>query len=252
MSSRTCFISLTMLCMTFGCTLRAAEDPVPKSRRFSAGFRIQSLPSHPFVTKNVETSTTTPVAYYTYTGTSGSSTATVGPVAEYRLWTNLSLCGEFRFHKVEFQQVTTMKSGERDPNSVSDDRMTTTINQTNKADYWEFPLLVRYQGLYPSGWWRKAYVSAGVELRHVGRVRTGTSFSYADGATDYNETATSPARQNQVGFVVGVGLSLVNHWRVINQVTPEIRYVRWQGSTFDAPVYRSRSSQVEAGIGFTF
>jgi hypothetical protein len=231
------------------------EDQTPKgpTRRWSVGLRLQWLHTKLIETKVVSTSTTKPVADYTYTGSESSPSLSAGPYVEYRFWRNLTFVGEFRFRHAEFKQVTTMKSGIVDPNSATDDRRTTTTTQTNKANYWEFPFLVRYQGLWPrTAWGRMLYATGGIELRHIGRVRTGTSYSYADATTDYNENPTEPSRRNQVGYVVGLGIRPFENFMFIRHITPEVRFIGWQGTPFEDVGYRSKKNQVEAGIGFSF
>ena len=143
-----------------------------------------------------------------------------------------------------------MKSGTIDPNSGGDDRKTTTIAQTSKANYWEFPFLAHYYGIRRGKLWSRSYVSGGVALRHVGRVRTGTGYAYADGTTDYNEVPAVPNRSNQVGLVVGAGLRFIDSFNI--KLTPEVRFTRWLGTTFQGIAYRSAANQVQAGVGISF
>jgi hypothetical protein len=223
--------------------LMTAADNASETRRWSIGFRIQAFPSEAFRTGTAQASTTAPAADYTYTGSSGSGKAAPGPVVQFRLWKNLSLTGEMRVHEAWYIQQTEIRNGRKNPDATSDDRNVDTRIESSAANYWEFPVLAQYQiGQF--------YVTGGIQLRHIGRVRTGTEYTYADGATDYNETPAQASLTNQVGFVVGAGIRVPNIRRV--RVLPEIRYIHMRGTAFQGPSYRSASKQVEIGIGFMF
>jgi opacity protein-like surface antigen len=125
-----------------------------------------------------------------------------------------------------------------------------TYLDSTKADYWDVPLLAHYYGLRKQGFLTRMYVSAGPELRHVGRVRTGNEITNADGTTAYNENPDRPRHKNDLGFAVGVGVRWVDDFKV--KVAPEIRYVRWQGSTFEGPAFRSQVNELQVGLGISF
>jgi hypothetical protein len=154
------------------------------------------------------------------------------------------------FHHALYRAVTEMRSGVKDSNSSTDDRAVTTITETTKANYWELPVLARYYGIRRSGLLAKAYVAGGPAFRHVGKIRTGTEFAYADSTTDYNEAAAVPNLRNQFGAVAAVGLRFIDE--VGLKVTPEIRFVRWRGLAFQGTSYRSTQNDASIGIGFAF
>jgi hypothetical protein len=220
-----------------------AADNGGEERRISVGLRLNGYLSDLFKTGTAQASTSKPVADYTFTGSVGTGGSAVGPAVEYRFSKRLSLIGEMRVREAKYVQTTEIRNGRKDPAATGDTRNIDTITEATTANYWEFPVLAQYsRGIY--------YLVGGLQLRRVGQVRTGTEFSYADGSTDYNEDPALKARSNQVGVVFGVGFLAVDSRRV--KVKPEIRYVRWGGTVFQGPSYRSASSQVEAGIGFMF
>jgi hypothetical protein len=246
----------------FPCLLLAADELSPEIGRPSVGVRVEYMPLRLFNTSTSYASTTSPIADYTYTG--GSTTPRLGGAGtiEYRWTRHVSLGVEVHFHHAQFQQTTQMKSGKPDPNTSADDRKVSTISDTTKANYWEIPLLVHYYSfprLHPTGLLSRTYVykllprtyvTGGLDVRHVGRIRTGNEFSYADGETDYNENPTLAHRVNNLGCVVGVGLRFIDDFRI--KVSPEVRYVRWLGTTYEGPNYSSARGQLEVGIGLSF
>jgi len=174
----------------------------------------------------------------------------VSPSVEYRLKTRLSLGLEFRLHEAQYQKVTEIRSGKKDASSTTDTRPVTTVTETTRANYWEIPLLAHYYGLRRKGLLSRTYVTGGGEFRHVGNIRTGTDFSYADGTTDYNEVRATPQHVNQFGVVAGLGLRFIDDYNI--KVAPEVRVVHWVGHTFQGPAYSSVGNQLEAGLGFSF
>jgi hypothetical protein len=244
------FIAILCLGLFPACLLWGA-DADDTVRRPSIGLRLSWYPTRMFTTDSATYSTTHPIADYSVWGSANFARFMVSPTAEFRLKPKLSVSGEFRFHHAKFVQFTTMKSGLVDPNSTGDDRVTSVIKQTNRANYWEFPFLARYYGLRKKGWWSPAYVGAGVEYQHIGRVRTETDYTWADGVTEYNEIPTVPSRANQVGFIAAAGMRLVDETTRL-KMNVELRYIRWQGRAFEGPSYRSTPGQFELGLGFSY
>jgi hypothetical protein len=229
----------------------AADDDASAVRRPSVGFRVEYYANRLFGTSTIiGLNSTNPVATSTYFGTAHSSKMELAPSVEYRLTNHLTLGLELHFHPAQFQQTTDFVTGIRDPNSSTDDRKNNHVVETTQVNYWEVPLVARYYGLRSTGKFRKIYPLGGVELRHLGRVRTGTSFSFANGTTDYNENPANPNHHNQPGAVVGLGYRVVDALRI--KLTPEVRYVRWQGFTFQGPSYSSRQNQFEISLGLSY
>jgi hypothetical protein len=232
-------------------TQTVKEPKRPAVRRPSIGLRVFYFGSPFFQTKTIQTSTTTPiVADYTYAGGTSSPKLAFGLSGEYRLTDRLSVGIEFRFHHVDFSQVTTILSGVVDPNASTDDRQPITITQHTQASYWEVPLLAHYYGLRSRGLLSRAYASGGGELRYIANIRTGTDFSYPGGGTDYNEIPVSSGRNTQFGAVVGLGLRFIDDFNI--KVSPEVRFIRWMGSTFQGQAYNSYANEIEGGLGLSF
>jgi hypothetical protein len=245
-----CLKNAIFACLLPAALLFGADDTTPAIRRPSLGFRIEYYASSMFSTTTLETSTTKPAIDYTYTGSTPGPRAGLAPMVEYRLTKHLSLGLELHYHQAQYQQTTQFISGVKDPNSSYDDRQTTTVRETTRARYWETPLVARYCGFRPTGRLNNAYVLGGVEWRHVGKIRTGTEYSYADGTTDYNEIPAHPNRTNQMGVFGGIGYRIVNTLHM--KFTPEVRFVRWQGIAFQGITYRSTRNQVELSLGWSY
>jgi hypothetical protein len=239
-------IRTTCAAVLFGCLAPAwlhAADNGSAERRISFGFRLNAYPGALFETGTAQASTSKPAADYTYTGSVSASKSVIGPSVAYRLSKHLSLVGEMHVREARYAQTTEVRHGRKNPDETTDSRNIDTITETTSANYWEFPLLTQYtRGDY--------YIVGGLQLRHIGQVRTGTEYAYADGTTDYNETPAGKKRSNQLGVVVGAGLLIVNRPHL--KARPELRWVRWRGTVFQGLSYRSASSQLEASIGLMF
>ncbi|HMD70889.1 MAG TPA: porin family protein [Bryobacteraceae bacterium] len=238
-------------CLLAGFSLFAQDDDSgPAVKRPSIGVRAEYFGSRFFKTAAATEHTTAPIADYNFSAWAGTGKFAIAPTLEYRLTKRLSLGAEMQFHYAEYSQTTQIRTGLVNPNSSVDDRKVTTLLDSTKADYWDVPLLAHYYGLRKKGLLTKSYLSAGLELRHVGRVRTGNEITNADGTTAYNENPDSPRHTNDYGLVVGLGLRWVDDFKV--KVAPEIRYIRWQGSTFEGPAFRSQVNEIQGGLGISF
>jgi hypothetical protein len=238
-----------LLC-AFPCLYGQEAPAAPTLRRLSFGLRFQAAGLRLFKTNTVTESTTSPLADYTYTGSSDLHRMAVFPGLEYRLTSHLTLGLDLLFHHALYRQKTEIRTGKKDSNASTDDRPVTVISETTKANYWEVPLLARYYGLRKQGLLSKFYVAGGPTYRRVGKIRTGTEYAYADATSDYHEAPATPNRRNQFGSVAAVGLRFIDDIGV--KVTPEIRFVRWQGLAFQGTSYRSTQNDVSIGLGLAF
>lgn len=227
-----------------------AEDGLEDTHRYQIGGRVQAFPLRLFEVKSLTKSTTQPIADYTYNSSTKSQKATLTPTFEYRLNSRWSVGTDFMLHHANYVEKEEIRTGKKDPNASTDDRKVTTITQTTKANYWEMPILARYYGLRSSGILKKAYAIGGLGFRHVGRVRTGNEYSYADSTTDYNEAPARPSRQNQFGAVAGIGLRFIDDFKL--KIMPEVRYTRWAGYTFEGQSYKSVQNELRVGFGISF
>jgi hypothetical protein len=238
--------------------LFAGDEPEPLIKRLSFGVRGEAFPLRLFNIHDFDTSTTQPIASYGYSASTSSSKVGLGPTAEYRWTDHWSFGVELNFHHADYQGTIIELSGLPGSNSPTDNRLPTTTTDTTQANYWDVPLLARYYGLPPRSylariprkWLDRTYVCAGLEFQHVGRVRTGNAISYADGTTAYNEIPDKPHLGNQPGLVLGIGLRFMDEFHI--KVTPEIRYIRWEGATFQGLSYQSVVNQFEGGLGLSF
>jgi len=231
------------------------SDIVSTPPRFSAGIRIEYFPERFFQTQYVTTETTNPILSSAYFGTSAGSKYTLGLSAEYMLTRNISVNLDFFRHQEEYTQLDKVKSGVQDPNSSYDTRPVTSITQDTRADYWDFPLAARYYGLihkapHGLGWTKDTYLFAGGTYRYVSDIRTGTSTSFPDGSTSYNELPVKPDHRNLIGVVGGVGYKMFEYGKF--KLLAEGRYTRWFQNTFQGPAYESQKNQLEIGLGFTY
>ena len=220
------------------------------SRKFNFGIRVDYIPFRMFNTSTATASTLKPIADYTYTGSTKSPKFAFGPIFEMRLSKHLSIGAELSFHHAAYTQLTQIRSGKKDPNAGTDNRLLATITENTKATYWDVPILVRYRGLRDSGLFKRFYPLAGITYRHVGNVKTSNEFINADASTDYNEKPAAVAHSSQIGFTGGIGYRFVDELGI--KIIPEIRFTRWMNHTLEGLSYGSSPNQAQAGLGITF
>src|SRR4051812_37993896 len=170
-----------------------AQDLDNDSRRFNFGFRVDYIPFRMFNVSTSTSSTTKPIADYTYSGSTSSPKFAGGPVFEMRVTKHVWVGAELSFHRASYGQLTQIRTGRKDPNAGTDARPLATITQTTKVNYWDFPILVRYHNIRDSGVFKRFYPLVGITFRHVGAVKTGNAIVNADATTDYNEIPAAVA-----------------------------------------------------------
>jgi hypothetical protein len=227
-----------------------ADTTKPETRRYSIGARIGYDVTRLFDTNTTTASTTSPIADYTYLGSSHSGKRILAALGEYRLTDHISIAVEFTRHQAEYTQVTQIRSGKTDPNSSTDKRQVTTVTQDTRANYWEMPFLARYYNVTNRYKLSRGFVTGGLTYRHIGNIRTSNATQNADGSTAYDETPAATDRTNQLGFVAGIGARFLDEFKI--NAMPEVRYTRWFGETFHGPSYRSATNQIEIGLSVTF
>ncbi|HTB12303.1 MAG TPA: hypothetical protein VK752_12055 [Bryobacteraceae bacterium] len=223
--------------------------------KISFGVRIEYFPERFFQTQYVTTSTTNPIQDSAYFGTSAGSKYTLGLTAEYLLTRRISVGLDFFYHQEEYIQLAQIKSGLKDPNSSYDNRPLTSITQDTRANYWDVPIVARYYGIRSKaprglGWLSQTFLIGGGAYRHVSNIRTGTSTTFPDTSTTYNEIPVTPNNRNLLGVVGGVGYKLFEYGKFKSM--GEFRYTRWFGYTFQGPAYESQKNQLEIGLSFSY
>ena len=242
--------SILLSCVAVGLLIAPCFGEEDDSRKYNFGIRVDYIPFRMFNTSTATASTTKPIADYTYTGSTSSPKLAFGPVFEMKLTKHLSVGAELSFHRAAYGQVTQIRTGKKDPNAGTDNRPVSTITENTKANYWDFPVLVRYNHIRDSGIFRRFYPLAGITYRHVGRIRTGNAIINADSSTDYNEIPAPVAHSNQIGFTGGIGYRFVDELGI--KIVPEIRFTRWMNHSLEGLSYTSSPNQAQAGIGITF
>jgi hypothetical protein len=241
-----------LACLLPGFHLLGADGESTPLRRLTIGIHVMYFPLPLVNGRNVITITenTNPVVQYNYSGSSTSPKWGPGIMAEYRLTDHLALAGEAHFHHVDYQMTGQIYTGYNSSTTGGDNRPVTDTTTYSQANFYEYPLLLRYYGFWSHGWKRRIFFTGGVELRHVGKIRTGNDFTYPSGLTDYNENPATPNKVNDLGVVGGLGARLVDEFHI--RIVPEMRFIRWQAPTLEGPAYASVVNQLEAGLSLSF
>lgn len=221
----------------------SSSKPVEKEepggfRRLSFGGRFAGYPFNPFHNKEVKTTPGNSTVSYDFNTTNNYRKTGYGPSVELRITHKFSLNGELLFHGVNYTKTT-----------IITDTLAgnTGITENTWATFWDIPIMVRYRGLGKAS---KLFVAGGPEIRNATHIRSSIETDLPDGAISTSTQPITPAKRKVLGAVVGMGLRLVDDFNF--KVTPEIRYTRWIGSTFDSDSTHSSRNQLELSIGLTF
>jgi hypothetical protein len=240
-----------VLLLLLAAPIFAADPPdFSDKRRLTFGIHLQVYPLKMFDTKSTTSSSTKPLADYSYSATTDSPMVGFGPALEYRITDHISAGVEMLFHRTQYKQVTETRTGKKDTSATTDSRPLATLTETTRSNTWEVPLLARYYGIRQRGIFSRLYVLGGGSFRHTANIRTANEISNADGSTDYNEIPTRAAKANQIGVVGGFGIRFIDNFGI--RIAPEVRITRWNGFAFQGQSVTSVRNDIQGGIGITF
>ncbi len=232
----------------------AAEktSEAPKGK-VAIGFRVRTLPARQFSVMNngqvMTTATISKVNYDTIFNTTTHSFLLGGGLAiEAPLSRRTLLTADVIFNRLRYTKVTDVFSGTDDPTTSADERSHKTTTETSKARLFDLPVLV-HRNLRSSGVLSRLYLSGGATARLASSVRTTNNITNADATTANNQITAQVAKRMLVGATVGAGFRFVDEFNI--KVTPEVRFTRWNGATFNQDSTRSPRNQLEVGIGFS-
>ena len=186
---------------------------------------------------------------WSFNTTSRSPILGFGPALEFQVGKRTTLSAEVLFNRLSYQKVTDAFSGTDDPTTASDERSRMTITESTKARVFDVPVMLHYAVSKRPGVLSHLYVSGGVTDRLVTTIRTTNNITYSDGTTSANYDKVQAAKSNLLGAVVGIGFRFIDDVHI--RVTPEIRYTRWMGGTFETESTISPRNQVDVGLAFT-
>lgn len=223
----------------------SSSAPVPETeptgwRRLSFGGRVNGYPFNLMHNKSVNL---TPSATVTEAISTSNNYQKIsyGPSLEFRITHKFAVNGELLYHRLNYTQT----------NQITDTvNGNTGITENTRASLWDLPVMLRYRGLSEGGFLSKFYFAGGGSVRRATHISTSTVTNLPNGSTTTSNVATVPSKRDLPGAVVGVGLRLVDDFNI--KLTPEIRYTRWIGGTFDSASTHSSRNQLEVGIALTF
>jgi hypothetical protein len=216
----------------------SADNPETTLRKhFTFGVRVRDFPLHSLSSMNNQTTMTTNTSAAAPQDWS-FTTASQSP------WWGAGLALEYAI------KATTVAWGTDDPTTTADERSHMFLNEDTRATLFDVPILAHYRGLFGNGALSNVFVSLGAAARTVTKVKTSTAITYADATTGTDLSTASPSKRVLVGAVAGVGVRVVDDFHIV--WTPEIRYTRWDGSTFSNESTVSPRNQLEVALGFTF
>jgi len=240
------------------------SDTKKPPRRFSYGARFRWWTAQPFDGKGIEVGDSQTDISHAYDTTSASGRYAVGPAVDWNVTRHLSIRAEAFFEHLEYTKVTQVYTG-----TPTDGTLNNTFTEHTSIGYWDFPLLVRYQGIpvqtttsssstnsgpkIPFSFDRiisHAFVEAGGIVRELTTIRTGNDTLHADNSTAYNEIPATAAHPTVEGAVVGVDFRFRDDFNL--KVMPEARYILWSGPTFESQSTLSRTRQIEVGLSIMF
>jgi hypothetical protein len=195
------------------------------------------------------TATVSKVNYDTNFNTVSSSFMLGGGLSiEAPLSSRTLLTLDVLFNRLKYGKVTNVYWGVDDPTTAGDERSHQTTTENTAARLFDMPVLL-HRNVRPTGLLSHLYLDGGATARLVSTVHTTTNITYSDATTANNTTPAHVNKRVLIGATVGVGFRFVDEFNI--KVTPEVRFTRWNGATFNQDSTRSPRNQLEVGIGFS-
>lgn len=229
----------------------APSNAIPgEGRIFHFGFRVRGFPQGLFERNELEIKTSTPPLDAKYKTSPTVNKAGWGPSFELTPSKKFTLSVELLHHSIRYRKESTVFEGVDNPATAVDERRKTVTEESTKASLWDIPVMARYHGIRSGGFLGLVYLSGGMTMRHIRNIRTGTGATLPSNQVVYNENPIVPEKKNIFGGTVGLGIRIVDESGL--KLTPEVRYTRWMGSTFDRTSTHTVRGQLEVGLGVTF
>jgi len=221
----------------------SAPIPEPETtgwRRFSFGGRLNGLPFNVMANHDVNFNVTALNQAWAVSTTNNYLKLAFGPSLELRLFKGFSVAGELLYHRLDYTQTA----------QVTVDGNVTAIVEQTRATLWDIPLMVRWRGLAETGFLSHIYFSGGADIRQAAHIKSSTQTTLPGGTPTTDNTPTVPATRRLPGVVVGTGMRFVDDFGI--KLSPELRYTRWFGATFNNDSTRSRRDELVIGVALTF
>ncbi len=225
---------------------RTSETP---GRRITFGGRLGVLATDLMNTEKFRSSTSSPLVERTLDTQPSASSFGCGVTIEFVVSRRFALLADLLYRRAGYKAGFETVEGVDDEDTDEDERTRSEMLVQTRADYWELPLLGRfYDGNQRQP--VRSFIESGMSVRRVRHIRTFREFTDVDGSIRDDESPVTPAKRTVAGIVLGGGFQLTGGTGV--RITPEIRYTRWLGYTFDEAPTRSKRHQVELFLGITF
>lgn len=228
-------------------------NETPTQRKLAFGIRARFLPARALSVMDnglaMNTTTIAKVNYDTNYNTVSHSFMVGGGLAlEVPLSSRTVVSIEALYNRLRYDKVTNVYWGVDDPNTAGDERSHKTTTENTKARLFDLPVLV-HRNVRSSGFLSNLYYSGGATARLASTVHSTTNITNADATTANNSFPAQVHKRIVVGATIGVGFRFVDEFNI--KVTPEVRFTRWNASTFSQDSTQSPRNQLEIGIAFT-
>jgi hypothetical protein len=227
--------------------------PLPERayvRRLSLVGTITVLGFSSIPAKTINPVTTDPPVDALYATTGTSRRFGYGATAQAALTERFAVSAGAYLRRAGYKMNSDIFTGVDNPNTVTDERTHTVINDNTTARFMDFAATVRYYGKdrhEPGARW---FFEVGGALRRAYQISTVTDTTIGTGDTTYDHTPVTPAHKMVKGAVVGAGVQVVDDIGI--RVVPGVRYTRWFATPFQNLATAGRRDQLEAIISIGF
>jgi len=219
-------------------------------RRFSAGVTLSLTPLNLFPKQSIgqKIAGTIPIEFDSSVDPK-SNRAGLAVSLQYAFNERWAVNVSPTYRPMAFHAFIKRYEGVDNSSTFLDERALYQINEDTTGRFLDFPLLGRYYLKDRHDGGGRWFLEGGATMRITQKVRTARNTLPPTGAA-VDDSVPVEFKKNTTGATVGIGGQLIDDFGI--RSIPEVRYTYWFNKPFDSIHGRTRGSQLEFLITFSF
>lgn len=219
-------------------------------RRFTAGVSLSLTPLNLFpkeiLSHKIEG--TVPIEFVS-NADPDSNRVGIGLMLQYALNERWAVNVTPTYRPMSFHATIKRYEGVDNSSTFLDERTIYDINEDTKGRFIDIPLMARYYFKDRHDGGGRWFLEGGPTMRLTQQVRTTRKTQPPTGAA-IEDTIPLPFKKNTTGGTIGIGGQLIDDFGI--RTIPQVRYTYWFNKPFNDYHGRTRGSQIEILVTFSF
>jgi hypothetical protein len=219
-------------------------------RRFTAGISLSLTPLNLFAKETIthKIDGSVPIEFVSNPDPD-SNRIGFGLMLQYALNERWAVNVTPTYRPMSFHAVIRRYEGVDNSSTFFDERTIFEINEDTKGRFIDIPLMARYYTKDRHDGGGRWFIEGGPTMRLTQQVRTARATQALSGPLT-NDNIPLRAKKNTTGATIGIGGQLIDDFGI--RTAPQVRYTYWFNKPFDDYHGRTRGSQIEVLLTFSF